>query len=77
MYKTVMHLSDYMAGHNQHRRVYTDEEVASAIGRSRATVSRIRRGKVRPDWETVKALGTFSGGWVTANDFVEPASVTA
>ena len=77
MYKTVMHLSDYMAGNNQHRRVFSDDEVAAAIGRSRATVSRIRRGKVRPDWETVKALGTFSGGWVTANDFVEPASVTA
>lgn len=60
-----MHLSDYMA-----KRALSDDEVAAAIKRSRATVSRIRRRKVRPDWETIRALEAFTGGKVTANDFL-------
>jgi transcriptional regulator with XRE-family HTH domain len=66
-----MHLSDYMAGKNPKRKVLKDEEVAEAIGVSRATVSRIRRRKVRPDWQTIAALNTFSKGKITADDFRE------
>lgn len=61
-----MHLSDYMSEHQ-----LTDDAVADKINRSRATVSRIRRGKVRPDWDTIKALSDFSRGRITANDFVD------
>lgn len=61
-----MHLSDYMAIAN-----LTDDEVAVGIERSRVTVSRIRRRKVRPDWDTIKEIQTFTKGAVTANDFVE------
>lgn len=59
-----MHLSDYMAEKN-----LKDADVAGGIGRSRATVSRIRRGKVRPDWETIQAIRSFTRGKVTADDF--------
>ena len=59
-----MHLSDYMAD-----RKLSDEQVAEAIRRSRVTVSRIRRRKVRPDWPTIEALREWSEGKITANDF--------
>lgn len=61
----VMHLADYMT-----KKGLTDDQVAIEINRSRATVSRIRRRKVRPDWATIEALKTFSGGKITADDFV-------
>ena len=65
MYKRgVMHLSDYMAEQN-----LTDATVAVGIGRSRATVNRIRNRKVRPDWETIRAIRQFTNGKVTADDF--------
>lgn len=67
MYKRrVMHLSDYMANNR-----LRDEQVAEAIGCSRATVSRIRRRKVRPDWATIEKIKNFSDGLVTADDFVQ------
>ncbi len=62
----VMHLSAYMAANN-----LTDNEVASAIRRSRPTVSRIRRKLVRPDWGTIKNIEEFTGGAVTASDFTD------
>ena len=61
-----MHLSAYMAERN-----LSDEEVAAAIGRSRVTVSRIRRRKVRPDWPTIEALREYSDGEMTADDFAQ------
>ncbi len=62
----MIHLSDYMANNN-----LSDDDVAAAIDRARATVSRIRRRKMRPDWETIKKIQDFTKGEVTANDFVE------
>ena len=59
-----MHLSDYMTSEK-----LSDQAVADAISRSRVTVSRIRRRKVRPDWPTIEALREFSRGKVTADDF--------
>jgi transcriptional regulator with XRE-family HTH domain len=59
-----MHLSDFMT-----LRSLSDDQVAIAIGRSRATVSRIRRRKVRPDWETILELRKWSKNNITAADF--------
>lgn len=59
-----MHLSDYMANLK-----LDDDAVAAGIDRSRATVSRIRRRKVRPDWETIENIKVFTGGMCTADDF--------
>lgn len=61
-----MHLADYMA-----KLSLSDERVAKAIRRSRATVSRIRRKLVRPDWGTIREMTRFSGGKITANDFAD------
>ncbi len=47
----------------------SDDHVAKQIGRTRVTVSRIRRRKVRPDWPTIEALKEWSGGKITADDF--------
>jgi hypothetical protein len=59
-----MHLSDYMAANN-----LDDEAVAAKINRSRVTVSRIRRRKVRPDWATIAEIKSFTNDQVTADDF--------
>lgn len=60
----MIHLSDYMAANN-----LSDADVAQNIDRSRETVSRIRRRKVRPDWETIERIKKFTNGQVTADDF--------
>lgn len=59
-----MHLSEYMAANN-----LDDDAVAGGIDRSRVTVSRIRRRKVRPDWATIAKIRTFTQDQVTADDF--------
>lgn len=61
-----MHLADYMEAHG-----LDDAKVAKQIDRSRVTVSRIRRRKVRPDWNTLEILKTWSAGQITADDFVQ------
>lgn len=60
----MVHLSEYMAANN-----LSDADVAQGIDRSRETVSRIRRKKVRPDWETIERIKKFTAGAVTADDF--------
>lgn len=64
----MIHLSEYMAANN-----LSDAEVAERIERSRETVSRIRRKKVRPDWETIERIKKFTDGAVTADDFISLA----
>lgn len=59
-----MHLSEYMT-----EKELDDDAVAAAISRTRVTVSRIRRRKVRPDWGTITALREWSGGIISADDF--------
>jgi len=59
-----MHLSEYMSANN-----LDDEAVAAKINRSRVTVSRIRRRKVRPDWATIAEIKAFTNDRVTADDF--------
>lgn len=61
-----MHLSDYMAA-----RGLDDDAVAAALGRTRATVSRIRRRKVRPEWDTIELMKSWSDGAITADDFAQ------
>jgi transcriptional regulator with XRE-family HTH domain len=63
-YKTRMQLADYMA-----REKLRDGEFARRIGRSRVTVNRIRRGLIRPSWDTIKAIRAATRGEVTADDF--------
>jgi len=59
-----MQLSDYMA-----REKLRDGEFARRIGRSRVTVNRIRRGLIRPSWDTIKQIRAATDGEVTADDF--------
>lgn len=61
----MVHLADYMAANN-----LSDQQVAEGISRSRPTVSRIRRKLVRPDWETIEKIKTFTNGESTADDYV-------
>lgn len=60
----MMHLSDYMEANN-----LSDDVVAEGIERTRETVSRIRRRKVRPDWDTIQKIKEYTNGVVTADDF--------
>lgn len=59
-----MHLSEYMSLHE-----LDDDAVATGIERSRVTVSRIRRRKVRPDWATLEQITKFTNGASTADDY--------
>lgn len=60
-----MTLSDYLSTNK-----LTLRQFAEAVGRSEATISRIARGRHRPDWETLEAINTATGGLVTPNDFL-------
>jgi DNA-binding XRE family transcriptional regulator len=46
-----------------------DRDFAPLISVTRETVSRIRRGRVRPSWETIQKIKNATRGAVTANDF--------
>jgi len=59
-----MHLSDYMTLNN-----LDDDAVALGIDRSRVTVSRIRRRKLRPNWATIEKIREFTNGASTADDY--------
>jgi DNA-binding transcriptional regulator YdaS (Cro superfamily) len=50
-----------------------DDAFAALIGRDRSTVNRIRRGEIKPDWDTVARIQEATGGAVTAMDFVPAA----
>ena len=47
----------------------SDAEVGRKINRNRATVSRYRRGKLVPDWPTIRRIKELSGGTVTERDW--------
>lgn len=66
VYIPAMHLSEYMSKNR-----LSDDDVAREINRSRVSVSRYRRGLVRPDWEAVESIKTFSGGLVPADSWLE------
>lgn len=48
----------------------TQEQFGAEIGRTAATVSRIVAGIHKPDWETMQAIASVTGGKVSPNDFL-------
>ncbi|MBV8895508.1 MAG: hypothetical protein JO051_03275 [Acidobacteriaceae bacterium] len=66
-----MKLADYLALAKMN-----DGAFAKLIGRDTSVVNRLRREKIKPDWQTVARIQEATGGAVTATDFVpavEPA----
>lgn len=62
-----MKLSAYLEKHN-----LSDDKFAELIGKSRPTVSRLRRQEKTgqlPSRETIEAIARATNGEVTANDF--------
>ncbi len=62
-----MHLADFMTANN-----LSDEDVATAVGRSRVSISRYRRGLMRPNWQAVDDIKSFTKGEVSADDWCSP-----
>lgn len=60
-----MKLETYLSEHE-----LTDEAFAALINRNQSTVSRLKRGVTRPDWQTLAAIANATDGAVTANDFM-------
>lgn len=50
----------------------SDAQFANLIGRDRTSVSRLRRGETRPDWDTMQEIARHTKGAVTPNDFLPP-----
>lgn len=50
----------------------TDAAFGALIGISQSQISRIRRGESFPSRDTLAVIAEFTGGAVTANDFIEP-----
>jgi transcriptional regulator with XRE-family HTH domain len=61
-----MHLAAYMT-----KNKLSDEDVAEATGRSRATINRIRRRLSRPDWSTMRVFRDWSNGRIKPDDFLD------
>lgn len=61
-----MHLSEFMSWKG-----LKDSDVALLVGKSRPTISRIRRRKQRPDWPLINAFKKLSNGAITADDFAK------
>lgn len=55
----------------------TNHAFGALVGRDASSISRLRRGETRPDWETVRLIYDATGGAVTANDFLPPAPAPA
>ena len=47
------------------------------MGVSAATISRIARGKNRPDWQTMEAIQEKTNGQVQPNDFADAPAAEA
>ena len=65
-----MTLDEYLTQHE-----ITDAEFAKRIERDPGTVSRLRRGLTKPDWQTMPRIFDATNGAVTPNDFL-PADAT-
>lgn len=63
-----MTLDQYMTTHG-----LTDVAFAAKVGVASTTVMRWRKSEVFPDWRTLPAIVSATGGDVTPNDFL-PAS---
>ncbi len=64
-----MKLADYLNGKN-----LTVTAFAAQIERAPSTVSRIVKGQVHPDPQTMQAIITATDSLVTANDFFQIAA---
>lgn len=60
-----MQLADYMRING-----LSDDAVGEALGVARATVSRLRRGKMVPSFDLAARIHEFTGKKVTPNDFL-------
>ena len=65
MHFRAMHLSIYMD-----RKKLRDAQVARQIGASRVSVSRYRRGLIRPSWATASKIKKWTRGEVSFDDWV-------
>ena len=56
------------------RNKMTATEMAQILGRAISTVTRIRKGEIKPDYSTIQEIVDVTDGRVTPNDFfVMPA----
>jgi transcriptional regulator with XRE-family HTH domain len=56
------------------RNKMTATEMAQILGRAISTVTRIRKGEIKPDYSTIQEIVDVTEGRVTPNDFfVMPA----
>lgn len=56
------------------RNKMTATEMAQILGRAISTVTRIRKGEIKPDYSTIQEIVNVTDGRVTPNDFfVMPA----
>jgi transcriptional regulator with XRE-family HTH domain len=60
-----MKLADYLKTNK-----ITLEAFAKQVGRDTSTISRLARELNRPDWDTMQAIVTATGGEVQPNDFL-------
>jgi transcriptional regulator with XRE-family HTH domain len=59
------------------RNKMTATEMAQTLGRAISTITRIRKGEIKPDFDTIQELVDVTEGLVTPNDFfVMPAKKT-
>lgn len=65
MYKAGMRLADYMQRHK-----LSDLTVGEAVGVSRATISRLRRGKMVPSFDLATRIYDYTGRQVAPNDYL-------
>ncbi len=64
-----MRLADYMEKHG-----LSDDDLAGPFKVTRATVSRLRRGKMVPSFDLVVRIHEATGKKVTPNDFLDVAA---
>jgi DNA-binding transcriptional regulator YdaS (Cro superfamily) len=70
-YNLPMKLADYLS-----LKGLNDAEFAEMIGRHRASVTRYRNGRTRPDWDAIAVIERVTAGAVTAADFVPEPSLS-
>lgn len=51
------------------RNKMTATDMAIKLGRAVSTVTRIRKGEIKPDFDTIQEIVDMTGGRVTPNDF--------
>jgi hypothetical protein len=67
-----MRLGDWMEAHGFAVENDGDARFGAKIKSDRTTVSRIRRGKLRPGWRLADLIARATDGAVMPNDYVAP-----